>query len=124
MTAEPDPLAAFRRRYRYVRDPGRDRWTLLIAPEGPLCGDCEDYAYTALWIIAGGRRARFWQMIRRREAELWYTRVHGTGEGHVMLFVKGLGWTDSLHKDWSATPHHPMLRRYGALKLALTLILK
>ena len=101
--ATPDPLTDLRARYVYTRDK-RDRWTLLSAPTGPLRGDCEDWAYTALWLCAGGSWRRFWGMIWRREAELWWTKFHGTGEAHVMLFVRGRGWTDSYYQEWADAP--------------------
>ena len=118
-----DPLTDLQSRYVYTRDT-RDRWTLLSAPTGPLHGDCEDWAYTALWLCAAQSWRRFWGMIWRREASLWWTRFHGTGGPHVMLFVRGRGWTDSYYPGWSDHPKHPELRRYGVIKLALTLILK
>ena len=111
------------RRHEYTRD-RRDRWTLLTAPEGPLKGDCEDWAYTVLWLCAGGSWRRFWTMILTREADLWWTKFHGTGEPHVMLWVKDRGWTDSYYREWSVAAKHPPLRRYGPVKLALTLLLK
>lgn len=121
---QPDHLTRFRRRFRYVRDPWRDRWTLLTAPDGLLEGDCEDYAYTALWIMARGSRKRFWQMLWDRDAELWWTKFHGDGQPHVMLWVKGWGWTDSAYPEWSAEPRHPPMRRYSVPRLMLTLLLK
>lgn len=116
-------IADLQKRYVYTRDQA-DRWTLLTAPEGPLAGDCEDYAYSIAWLVAGRSWRRFWAMIWRREIELWWTKFHGTGEAHVMVWIKGLGWSDSYYQRWSDAPRHPALRRYGLLRLARTLLLK
>lgn len=111
-------------RYVYTRDPGRDRWTRLDAALGPLQGDCEDWAYTMLWRLAGRSWPRFWGLVLTRRAELWWTKFHGTGEPHVMLWVEGYGWTDSVHRDWSEGPQHPKIKRYSAGLLAATLLIK
>ena len=118
-----DPIADLRARYVYTRD-DRDRWTLLTAPGGPLRADCEDWAYTVLWLAAGKSWLRFWTMILRGEADLWWTKFHGTGEPHVMLWVHDRGWTDSYYREWSPVAMHPPMKRYGAVKLAATLLLK
>ena len=118
-----DPLTDLRARYVYTRET-RDKWTLLNAPDGPLQGDCEDWAYTMLWICAGGSWLTFWKMLLLQDAELWWTKFHGNGEPHVMLWVRGKGWTDSYYKDWSIVEKHPKLKRYSALSLPLVLLLK
>ena len=116
-------LSDLRARYVYTADKA-DRWTLLDAPEGPLRGDCEDYALTALWICAGRSWWRLWWLVLTCQAMLWWTKFHGDGEPHVMLWVRGHGWTDSYYRDWSAKPHHPKRWPYAAPLLALVLIFK
>ena len=118
-----DDLEDLAARYVYTRDT-RDRWTLLTAASGPLEGDCEDWAYSVLWRVAGRSWRRFWAMVLRGEAMLWWTRFHGTGEAHVMLWVADRGWTDSYHRAWSPVAMHPPLKPYGPVKLALTLRVK
>jgi hypothetical protein len=94
-------IADLHARFVYTRDPGRDRWTRLDAALGPLRGDCEDWAYTMLWRIAGRSWRRFWWLVLSRRAQLWWTKFHGTGE-----------------------PHHPRLARYSTGLLAATLLIK
>ena len=118
-----DPLADLKSRFVYTRDK-RDGWTLLSAPTGPLHGDCEDWAYTALWLCAGKSWWRFWWMICTFQAVVWWTKFHGTGEPHVMLWVPGRGWTDSYYPDWSPAPRHPKKWPYLAPVLALVLLIK
>ena len=119
----PDPLADLQARFVWTRDK-RDRWTLLDAPTGPLCGDCEDWSYTALWLCAGKSWGRFWWLVCMFQAWFWLTRVHGTGELHFMLWVRGRGWTDNIHPEWSAKPHHPRMVPYLPPLLAFVLLIK
>jgi hypothetical protein len=117
-------IAALRARYVYTPEP-KDRWTLLDAPEGPLTGDCEDWAYTVAWICAGRSWGRFWHMIWSREIEFWFVNFDDRPNSrHMTLFVKGRGWTDSYYWQWSAVPHHTPKKRYGVFKMARTLLLK
>ena len=118
-----DPIADLRLRFVY-RAETRDRWTLLTAPTGPLTGDCDDYALTALWLCAGRSWWRLWWLVISCQAMLWLTRVHGTGDLHIMAWVRGRGWTDNVHPDWSQTPHHPRWVPYLAPFMALALLLK
>ena len=118
-----NPLTDLHTRYVYVRDLN-DRWTLLDKPTGPLMGDCEDWAYTVLWLCAGKSWGRFWWLVCTFQAVLWWTKFHGTGGPHVMLWVRGKGWTDSYYREWSATPKHPKKRPYVAPWLALVLLFK
>lgn len=116
-------LADLHARFVWTRDK-RDRWTLLDAPKGPLRGDCEDFAYTTLWLLSGKSWARFWWLVCTFQAVFWFTRVHGKGEKHVMLWVRGKGFTGSLHPEWSAKPHHPRMVPYIAPILAFVLLVK
>lgn len=118
-----ESLDDLRARYVYTRDK-KDHWSLLNNPEGPLRGDCEDWAYTVLWICAGGSWLRFWWLVLTCQAMPWWCKFHGNGEPHVMLWVKGRGWTDSYYREWSDTPQHPKKIPYIAPILALTLLLK
>lgn len=119
-----DPLTDLHVRYRYVPDRTRDRWTVLTAPEGPLEGDCEDYALTALWHVAGCSWARFWWLVITFQAVIWFARFETNGQGHAVLWVRGRGWTDSFYQFWAPRTRHSRVFPYLAPFLALVMIVK
>jgi hypothetical protein len=86
-----DPLDDLRARFVYKQDTG-DRWAILRAAKGPLLGDCEDFALTALWLICGRSEWRMAWWIATFRACLWHTTIDG--DGHMMLWVRGRGWID------------------------------
>lgn len=116
-----DPTTDFKQRFRYQTD-SRDRWTLLNGL-GPVKGDCEDFAYTILWFMSGNSWVKFWWLILTCQAMFWWTKT-GSGAGHVMLWMRGYGWIDCNHPDWSAQPHYPKIFPYIAPVLALVFIIK
>lgn len=116
-------LAAFCARYRYARD-ARDCWTLLDAPQGQLHGDCEDFALSVLWIMAGRSWWHLWWWVITGQAMIWNARFDGHGAAHAMLWLRGHGWICSYYRMWSAAPHHARVFPYVAPLLAAVLILK
>lgn len=94
-----------RRRFTWRRDQGGDRWRILTAPAGALVGDCEDYALTLAWILAGRSRRGLWRDVILLRSVVWFC-VTERGEGHAMLWRRGLGWSDNIYRGWSATPRH------------------
>lgn len=90
-----DPLDDLRGRFTYLADV-RDRWTVLDAPTGPLWGDCDDFALTALWLLAGRSWLRMLWLIATFQACMWRTRT-GSGLGHMMLWVRGSGWICNIY---------------------------
>lgn len=118
-----NPITDLIERFSYTADK-RDRWTLLDAPSGPLYGDCEDYSLTALWLCAGKSWLRLWWLVITFQAMFWLTRTPRTGELHMMLWVRGRGWTDNIYPEWSTTPHHPRLFPYVAPLLLFVLLIK
>jgi len=101
-------LAEFNERFVYTPDRGRDRWSILTAPTGPLYGDCEDYALTVLWIEAGCSEPDMHRMVRRGGAALWFTHTPPPRNiGHMMLWRRGKGWIDNNHPHWSKTARYP-----------------
>jgi hypothetical protein len=114
-------LAAFVSRFRYRAD-ARDRWTLLDSP--PFEGDCEDFALTAAWMIAGGWWRFWWGVVTCRFVfwMVWAEDPAGR-EAHCALWVRGLGWIDNIYPSFGARMHRlrwPVL----APLLAMTLLLK
>jgi len=105
-------VAQFNKAYRY-RAEKSDRWTILSEP--PYEGDCEDYALTVLWVLAGHDKTEMARMVKRGDAYLYYTHTE-RGIGHMMLWVQDKGWIDCNHKSWSAEPHYPKEEKIGYLK--------
>lgn len=80
-------------RFNYLSDTW-DRWRILSGP-GPVRGDCEDYALTLIWLAEGRSMLRFWWALFTFKYVIWFCRLRG---GHVVLWVRGVGWTDNIQK--------------------------
>ena len=93
------------RRFRWVPDQ-LDSYRVMRNPTGPLRGDCDDYAATALWLHAGRSMVRFWWLVFTFRAVFWLCRADLNGERHVVLWVKGLGWIDNIYPKWSGATKH------------------
>lgn len=118
MTTLDDDIATFISRFHYEVDI-RDRWSRI---EDTARGDCEDFALTILWILAGRSWWRlFWWVLTLR-AMPWYTRAGG--QPHIMLWIRGRGWIDNIHPNWSIKPKHPRIYPILAPVLALKLLIK
>lgn len=120
-------LRDLRRRFTYRPDGGLDRWRILRAPAGPLVGDCEDYALTLAWILAGKSLARFWLDLVLCRSVIWFC-LSPRGRGHAMLWRRGRGWSDNIYRGWSPRPRHrrlfPMLAPLVALKFGVAAVLR
>jgi hypothetical protein len=93
-----DPLDDLRLRFLY-RSEVKDRWSVLTAPEGPLEGDCDDFAVTAAWILSGQSWRRLLWNIATLRMVLWSVKTPW-GAGHVALWVRGKGWICNINKDF------------------------
>ena len=121
-----DEIKDFLSRYKYRKDIDGDRWTLLDGigeTRGDIHGDCEDFAYTVLWLMAGRSWLKFWWLVVSCQAVLWFVKTQ-YGEGHAVLWMRGHGWIDCNHREWSATPHYKKVFPYIAPSLALVLAVK
>lgn len=117
-----EELQSFRNRFRYKSD-AEDVWTVLKEPTGPVHGDCDDFALTSLWIVAGHSWLRMLWWVTTFQACMWYTRSP-KGGGHAMLWVKGYGWTDNWYPVWNEKPQHPRYMPWVLPVFVLALILK
>lgn len=118
---DADLIKPLQERFKYRIDNGTG-WQIMDNDTGPLRGDCEDFALTALWMLAGKSMARFWWLQASGRACLWYTR-DPNGVGHCMLWVKGLGWIDNWYPSFGKRRHpkvFPYLVPMVAAKLMLT----
>lgn len=114
-------LAAFHRRFRYKAD-GCNKWTILNLDDAPAVGNCDDFAFTSLFIMAGGSRLKMLWMVATLQACMWYT-ISGKN-GHMMLWVRGHGWTDNIYPQWSLVPRFPKLVPYALPLFLLALVVK
>ncbi|GGE24361.1 hypothetical protein SAMN05421774_10853 [Gemmobacter megaterium] len=90
-----DPLDDLRLRFRYQAE-ATDRWTILDAEDGPLIGDCDDFALTAAWILS---QRSWWRLILNiavLRMALWVGRTD-RGTAHAALWVRGRGWICNIH---------------------------
>ncbi len=98
-----------------------DRWTILSDDRG-WEGDCDDFALTVLWQVAGKSWLRLWWLVLTCQAMIW--RADTAAGPHVMLWVKGRGWIDNWYPEWGPKPRHRRRWPYIAPLLAIVLLLK
>lgn len=90
--------------FTYRADDAGDCWRIL-SRSGPVAGDCEDFALTLAYRLAGGSRRRlFWHLLTRKSV-IWYC-VTTTGGGHAVLWHRGAGWADNIFPTWSVRHRH------------------
>lgn len=95
----------------------------ILASEGPIYGDCDDFAVTVLYELVGHNILKFWWWLITFKACLWFvTSVRGGP--HVVLWVRGSGYTDNFRESFSPTENlhkkrFPILWPIVAFKLLL-----
>lgn len=100
-------LDDLRAHFVYKADRRFGGWRLLA--NAPYAGDCEDFALTAAWIMAGRSRLRLiWWIITCR-AVFWFVRAEGSGETHWTLWLRGHGWTCNIYPTWQPKTRHRRL---------------
>jgi len=91
-------------RFQYKSDTEQhnlqEKWTILRNPTGPLVGDCEDYALTALWMIEGKNDSAFHQSLKTGQAKIWFCYTPSS-VAHAVLDYNGL-MIDNIQKDWKS----------------------
>lgn len=109
-----------RKRFKWVKD-GVDTYRILDKVDGPLEGDCDDFAVTALWLASGKSFSKFWYSIWTFRAVLW--RVKGEGwASHLVLHHKDFGWINNQDPAWGPNKHKlrfPILPPIVAIKMLL-----
>jgi len=120
-------LAQLRRLFIYRSDGRFDHWRVMRPTlAGRLEGDCEDFALTLAYRIAGRSWARFWWHQITGKSLIWFCKT-SSGVGHAVLWHRGAGWADNIHPQWQPrTPHRlwfPYLLPLIALKLLAGLVL-
>lgn len=101
-------LADLNARFKWIADGRLDSWRILKTPTGALRGDCDDYAVTALYCVAGSMW-KFWWLVISCQAIFWLTRAEN-GEKHVVLWVRKHGYIDNICPAFQPeTPHSKII---------------
>lgn len=120
-------LAELRADFTYRADTGRDRWRVLRGRDGVI-GDCEDFALTLAWRLAGQSWLRFWWHLFTLKSVVWYSKTVGSGTAHAVLFHRGVGWADNIYPQWRPKTLHkkvfPFLAPVVAVKMAAARLLQ
>lgn len=102
MMTPPAALEVMNREFEYTTDKESygfaDVWRIM--KPGQMKGDCEDFAMTLLWLMAGmSKRRMIWWLITRK-ARIHFLRNLNTGSGHVELEFEG-AFVDNIVKEWN-----------------------
>lgn len=101
MTPE-DALSAVNQGFHYVSDSDQfyfiDVWRIMDPDR--LEGDCEDYALTVLWLLAGQNPTRmaWWLLTRRAKIHFYKHKVYHIG--HAGLEYQGK-FVDNITRYWN-----------------------
>lgn len=110
-------------RFVWTADGKVDTWRILSEPQGALRGDCDDYAVTVGWILAGKSMSRFWMDVVTLKAVYWFVKSDKNNVGHLVLKYRGLGYIDNIYPYWRPETSHrkkfPMVLPLVVLKMAL-----
>lgn len=102
-----DPVEDFIERFRWSADGRFGGWKLLD-PVMPI-GDCEDFALTVAWLLAGRSKLKLiWGILTFRYV-FWFCLSAGTGSLHWVLWVRGHGWIDNIQPTWKKEAGHRRL---------------
>ena len=74
-----------------------DYWRVLDVSQDKDQGDCEDYALTVGWLLAGQSRLKFLWMLMRGKIKICY--ITANGGGHAVLRYDGM-MVDNWKKKW------------------------
>ena len=111
-TKEEKILSRLAREFSYSSDGFLDSWKIHSrrGADGRIRGDCEDFALTLAWRLAGESWFRLLWHLLSLKSVIWHvTSVQKDGSrggGHVALWHRGSGWADNIYPAWKgSTPH-------------------
>lgn len=88
----------FEYEYDKVQYNASDYWRVLDVNAEKDQGDCEDYALTVAWLLAGQSRLKFLLMLLTKKFKICYVTVNGGG--HAILNYEGL-YVDNWKRKWT-----------------------
>jgi hypothetical protein len=111
---DPD-LKEFDENFLYRRDTLFRFWR--VGEEG----NCQDFAWSKLVLIAGGKLKAFWMLVTF-QAIIWRARSPSNGlfARHAVLWVNDFGYSDSTDRAFRDVPA-PSKLRYSILHLWLAI---
>lgn len=86
------------KRFKWTKD-GVDTFRILSNTTGPLEGDCDDFAVTALWLAEGRNMRWFWAAILTGRAVIWRA-LTDEGNGHAVLWHREHGYIENGVPRW------------------------
>lgn len=86
----------------------KDRWTIMEYRSGKLYGDCDDYALTALYIIADKNMETFWKYLDAGTARIHFCYYHN--RPHAVLEYRA-SYIDNIQKTWFSLDAFPAYTR-------------
>lgn len=116
-----DPLKDLNQRFKWTVDK-REGWRVLNSALGPLFGDCDDYAITALWLMSEKSWKVFWWKLLSLQAVIWLCRTN-RGDLHASLYLRKHGWIDSSYQYWSKEPKHTLLAPFLVPHVVIKLLM-
>jgi len=75
-----------------------DYWRILDVSQEKDQGDCEDYALTVAWLLAGQSKLKFLWMLFTRKIKICF--ISYSGGGHAVLQYEGL-LVDNWKRTWT-----------------------
>jgi hypothetical protein len=98
-----EDMEDFVRRFTYRADKPIDSFRIIWRPEGPMHGDCDDFAVTALWLAEWRSMRRFWWALITGRAAIWRCTLPD-GERHAILWHRDYGWIENNGGTWTENP--------------------
>lgn len=93
----------------------------VMANEGPVRGDCDDFATRILYDYSGRNWLKFWWLLVTFQSCFWFVRSP-RGGAHLTIWIKGLGYTDNWKNEFTPKEElhdkkYPVLWPIVALKI-------
>jgi hypothetical protein len=108
-------------RFVWVRDK-IDSFRILSSETGPLRGDCDDFAITALWIVEGKSTLKLFEALLNGRAAIWRTYTK-RGTRHAVLWHRDYGFIDNIAPDWAENTPHTLRHKRWTVTVAIKMLI-